>query len=120
MNRKLQSENIDVLYEAVGLIETREEFYNFFEDLCTITELQAMAHRFAVAKMLTEGYTYQAASRSSRNRRSRARDGGSRQRKNAAFDAPHSLFNRGKGRKALEYTCDNVYQQSGERDEGAP
>lgn len=59
MNRKLQSENIDVLYEAVGLIETREEFYNFFEDLCTITELQAMAHRFAVAKMLTEGYTYQ-------------------------------------------------------------
>ena len=59
MNRKLQSENIDVLYVAVGLIETREEFYNFFEDLCTITELQAMAHRFAVAKMLTEGYTYQ-------------------------------------------------------------
>ncbi len=59
MNRKLQSENIDVLYEAVGLIETREEFYNFFEDLCTITELQAMAHRFVVAKMLTEGYTYQ-------------------------------------------------------------
>ena len=59
MNRKLQSENIDVLYEAVGLIETREEFYNFFEDLCTITELQAMAHRFAVAKMLTEGFTYQ-------------------------------------------------------------
>ncbi len=59
MNRKLQAENIDVLYEAVGLIETREEFYNFFEDLCTITELQAMAHRFAVAKMLTEGYTYQ-------------------------------------------------------------
>lgn len=59
MNRKLQSENIDVLYEAVGLIETREEFYNFFEDLCTITELQVMAHRFAVAKMLTEGYTYQ-------------------------------------------------------------
>ena len=59
MNRELQSENIDVLYEAVGLIETREEFYNFFEDLCTITELQAMAHRFAVAKMLTEGFTYQ-------------------------------------------------------------
>ena len=59
MNRKLRSENIDVLYEAVGLIETREEFYNFFEDLCTITELQAMAHRFAVAKMLTEGFTYQ-------------------------------------------------------------
>lgn len=59
MNRKLQSEDIDILYEAVGLIQSKEEFYNFFEDLCTITELQAMAHRFAVAKMLTEGYTYQ-------------------------------------------------------------
>lgn len=59
MNRKLQSEDVDVLYEAVCCIKSKEEFYNFFEDLCTITELQAMAHRFAVAKMLTEGYTYQ-------------------------------------------------------------
>ena len=59
MNRKLQSEDVDVLYEAVCCIKSKEEFYNFCEDLCTITELQAMAHRFAVAKMLTEGYTYQ-------------------------------------------------------------
>lgn len=39
MNQKLQSEDIDTLYEAVSCIETKEEFYNFFEDLCTITEL---------------------------------------------------------------------------------
>lgn len=59
MNRKLQSEDIDVLYDAISCIETKEEFYNFFEDLCTVTELQALAHRFAVAKMLSDGYTYQ-------------------------------------------------------------
>ena len=59
MNQKLQSEDIDTLYEAVSCIETKEEFYNFFEDLCTITELQSLAHRFTVAKMLSDGYTYQ-------------------------------------------------------------
>lgn len=59
MNQKLQSEDIDTLYEAVSCIETKEEFYNFFEDLCTITELQSLALRFTVAKMLSDGYTYQ-------------------------------------------------------------
>lgn len=59
MNQKLQSEDIDTLYEAVSCIQTKEEFYNFFEDLCTITELQSLAHRFTVAKMLSDGYTYQ-------------------------------------------------------------
>ena len=57
MNQKLQSEDIDTLYEAVSCIETKEEFYNFFEDSCTITELQSLAHRFTVAKMLSDGYT---------------------------------------------------------------
>lgn len=59
MNRKLQSDDIDALYEAVSCIRTREEFYNFFEDLCTIAELQSLAHRFSVAKMLDDGCTYQ-------------------------------------------------------------
>ncbi len=59
MNRKLQSDDIDALYEAVSCIRTREEFYNFFEDLCTIAELQSLAHRFSGAKMLDDGCTYQ-------------------------------------------------------------
>lgn len=58
MNQKLQSEELDSLYEAISLIQTREEFYNFFEDLCTVVELQSLAHRFSVAKMLYDGKTY--------------------------------------------------------------
>lgn len=58
MNPKLQSEDVDILYEAISLIESKEEFYNFFEDLCTVTELQSLAHRFSVAKMLSDGCTY--------------------------------------------------------------
>lgn len=58
MNTKLQTEELDNLFDAIALIETREEFYNFFEDLCTVTELQSLAHRFCVAKMLSEGKTY--------------------------------------------------------------
>lgn len=58
MNQKLQSEELNSLYEAISLIQTREEFYNFFEDLCTVVELQSLAHRFSVAKMLYDGKTY--------------------------------------------------------------
>lgn len=58
MNHKLQSEDMDSLYEAISLIENREEFYNFMEDLCTVVEMQSLAHRFVVAKMLYDGKTY--------------------------------------------------------------
>ena len=58
MNKKLQSAEFDLLYEAFSLIRTKEEFYNFFEDLCTVVEMQSLAHRFSVAKLLDEGKTY--------------------------------------------------------------
>ena len=50
MNSKLKDAHMDELFEGV--------LYNFFEDLCTITELRAMAQRFQVAKMLDEGQIY--------------------------------------------------------------
>ncbi len=56
---KLQSEEMDSLFRAVLTLETQEDCYRFFEDLCTIGELQAMSQRFAVARMLRRHETYQ-------------------------------------------------------------
>ncbi|CDF59468.1 YerC/YecD family TrpR-related protein [Thermobrachium celere] len=55
---KLKSEEMDYLFNAILKLETLEECYRFFEDLCTINELQAMAQRLQVAKMLLERKTY--------------------------------------------------------------
>lgn len=58
MNSKLKDAHMDELFEGVLSLSSVEECYNFFEDLCTITELRAMAQRFQVAKMLDEGQIY--------------------------------------------------------------
>ena len=58
MNSKLKDAHMDELFEGVLSLTSVEECYNFFEDLCTITELRAMAQRFQVAKMLNEGQIY--------------------------------------------------------------
>jgi TrpR-related protein YerC/YecD len=58
MNKKLQDNNIDFLLSAVLKLETLEECYAFFEDLCTIQELKSIAQRFTVAKLLTEKHVY--------------------------------------------------------------
>ena len=58
MNSKLKDTHMDELFEGVLSLTSVEECYNFFEDLCTITELRAMAQRFQVAKMLDEGQIY--------------------------------------------------------------
>ena len=48
----------DYLFEAILSLETVEECYNFFDDLCTIKELNEMARRMCVAKMLDENKVY--------------------------------------------------------------
>ena len=58
MNSKLKDAHMDELFEGVLSLTSVEECYNFFEDLCTITELRAMAQRFQVAKMMDEGQIY--------------------------------------------------------------
>lgn len=58
MNSKLKDKNLDDLFKAVLCLETVEECYDFFEDLCTILELKALSQRFQVAKMLNEHKVY--------------------------------------------------------------
>ncbi len=58
MNAKLQDSNIDFLFKAVLALETPEECYRFFDDLCTVPELKSMSQRLAVAKMLSDKQVY--------------------------------------------------------------
>ena len=58
VNPKLKDELNDQLCNAVLKLETVEECYQFFEDICTISELKAMAQRLEVAKMLQKRHTY--------------------------------------------------------------
>ena len=48
----------DLLYKAILMLETEEECYNFFEDLCTVKEISDMAQRLEAAKLLLGGSTY--------------------------------------------------------------
>lgn len=51
-------ENIKFMLEAILKLETLDECYDFFEDLCTMTELKSMSQRIVVAKMLREKSVY--------------------------------------------------------------
>ncbi len=56
---KLHSESMDRLFDTILNLKTREDCYAYFEDLCTIKELQDMAQRLDVAVLLEQGYSYQ-------------------------------------------------------------
>ncbi len=58
MNEKLRELNVEFLFEAILKLQTMEECYNFFEDLCTVPELKAMSQRIQVARMLSEKMVY--------------------------------------------------------------
>lgn len=58
MNNKLKDKYLDDLFAAILTLETEEECYNFFEDLCTVLELRSLSQRYQVAKMLNEGHVY--------------------------------------------------------------
>ena len=49
----------DKLFSAIQGLETMEEFYAFFEDICTMKELADMTQRLKVAQMLLDGHTYE-------------------------------------------------------------
>ena len=59
VNPKLRGPLADSLFRAVLQLHTVEECYRFFEDVCTIGEVKALAQRFAVARMLDQGKTYE-------------------------------------------------------------
>ncbi len=58
MRDKLKNEATDTLFKAILQLRDLDECYAFFEDLCTINELQSMAQRFEVATMLKSDQTY--------------------------------------------------------------
>ena len=51
-------EKSDRLYRAILTLKTEEECYNFFQDLCTVSELRSMEQRFEVASLLDDGMIY--------------------------------------------------------------
>lgn len=55
---KFKRDDIDELFDAVLTLEDREDCYRFFEDICTINEIHAIAQRLQVAKLLSEKKTY--------------------------------------------------------------
>lgn len=57
---KLRGEQLDQLFDAMLTLKNREEYYQFFDDIATMSEIQSFSQRLQVAKMLKEGHTYHA------------------------------------------------------------
>ena len=57
-NRNKRSDPDSQLYSAILKLQTVEECYDFFTDLCTFSELKAMEQRFELAKLLNDGLIY--------------------------------------------------------------
>ena len=58
VNPKLKNPLTDQLFKAVLALQTEEDCYRFFEDVCTISELKSLAQRLEVARMLQKGHIY--------------------------------------------------------------
>ena len=58
MSKKIHTEAVDYLFEAILSLKNKEECYTFFEDVCTVNEILSLSQRFEVAKMLREKKTY--------------------------------------------------------------
>jgi len=57
---KIKGKQLDELFDAILTLESREECYQFFDDLCTVNEIQSLSQRLLVAKMIKQGFTYAA------------------------------------------------------------
>lgn len=58
MPNKIRDEKLDYLFRGILTLENLEDCYSFFEDLCTVSELQEMSRRMHAARMLKENYIY--------------------------------------------------------------
>ena len=58
MSKSIRTQAVDELFDAILTLRTREECYRFFEDVCTVNELQAISQRLEVAKLLLAKTTY--------------------------------------------------------------
>ena len=57
--QKLHCESVDRLFRTILNLESIEECYAYFEDLCTIKEVQDMSQRLDTAILLSKGMSYQ-------------------------------------------------------------
>ena len=55
---KFHCDSVDRLFKTILNLKTIEECYDYFEDICTINEIHAIAQRLQVAKLLSEKKTY--------------------------------------------------------------
>ncbi|WP_034680502.1 YerC/YecD family TrpR-related protein [Caldalkalibacillus mannanilyticus] len=55
---KLRGKEVDQLFKSILTLENLEDCYIFFDDLCTVNEIQSLAQRLEVARMLRQGFTY--------------------------------------------------------------
>ncbi len=58
IDSRIKSDQVDSFFEAVLLLENKEECYKFFEDICTIKEIKSISQRLEVAKLLKAKKTY--------------------------------------------------------------
>ena len=58
MNKRIKKERNDEMYRAILTLKDLDECRKFFDDLCTLSELQAMEQRFQVAVLLRQGMIY--------------------------------------------------------------
>ena len=58
MSKKIHTEAVDSLFDAILSLKNREECYLFFEDVCTVNELLSLSQRYEVARMLRAQKTY--------------------------------------------------------------
>lgn len=56
--KKLHTEAVDRLFQAILNLKTLDECYDFFEDICTIKELQDISQRLEVAELLSQNISY--------------------------------------------------------------
>lgn len=58
MNKKIKTEAVDHLFDAILTLKDSDECYKFFEDLCTVNEILSLSQRYEVASMLNDKKTY--------------------------------------------------------------
>lgn len=58
MAKRTHDPRVDYLFKAILTLETVDDCYDFFEDLCTVSEVQEMSKRILAAKMLQNNKVY--------------------------------------------------------------
>ena len=58
MSKTIKTPAVDYLFQAIQSLQTTDECYAFFEDVCTVNEILSLAQRFEVAGLLKQGVSY--------------------------------------------------------------